>query len=168
MSFARTNELFGDLPERMVAQVRTGAIRIDGRREDWLGIAPAVVDPVGDYVVAGMSKGGDVRAMYLCEDDRCLYVRVDCVGRLSRNITYAVNLHGVASDGNRGRYSVSIRPPRRCRPANSVWAYKDNVLELALAKAKLRLARTLYIQVSTKLVKITVDNTGWHEVRVRP
>ena len=187
-SFARRNEIFGELRSRTLAAVATGAIGVDGRTDDWRGIRPTVIDPVGDYVVAGMSKGGDVRAIYLCRDSRCLYVRVDCVRRLSRRITYSVNLRGLAqgrgqraeSEGleakggerraeSRGRRegdrcSIIVRPPSRCTPPKTVWAYRNNVLEIALPLEQFNPGRTLFIQVATKLVKVTVDDTGWNEV----
>ena len=164
MSFARRNEVFGSLPVRRVASVADGTLRVDGRPDDWRGIPPGVVDPVGDYVVAGMNRGGDVRAIYLCRDSRRLYIRVDCVGRLSKRITYAINLRSLAGANADDRCSISVKPPRRCTPGSTVWAYKDNVLEIALPSARFEPGETLFIQVTTGLAHVTVDNTGWHEV----
>jgi LmbE family N-acetylglucosaminyl deacetylase len=164
MSFVRRNEVFGDLPVRTVASVADGTHRVDGRPDDWHGIPPVVVDPVGDYVVAGMNKGGDVRAIYLCRDKRCLYVRVDCVGRLSKRITYTVNLRGLAESKTDDHCSIRVKPPRRCWPAGTTWAYRKNVLEIAVPAARFDPGGTLFVQALTRLARVTVDDSGWHEV----
>ena len=168
MSFARANELVGDMPERRLAHVADGTMRVDGRPEDWRRIPPAIVDPVGDYLVARVSRGGDVRAIYVCEDDGFLYVRMDCVRRLSKRITYTINLRGLSKAETDDRYTVSIKPPKRCVPAGTQWAYSNNTLELAVPRARLDPGDTLFVQVLTKLGRVTVDNTGWHEIAVTP
>ncbi len=162
MSFARDNEIFGDLPVRTVARVRPGAIKLDGNPVEWDGIPPAVVDPIGDYVVAQMNKGGDVRSIYLCSDGRFLYIRVDFVRRISKRIVYRINLRGLDSGNMDDRFGVVIKPPYYCTPPDTRWAYKSNSLEVALPLKDLSFDNDAFIQVSTKLMKITVDNTGWH------
>ncbi len=165
-SFARSNELFGDLPVRTIAGLTNGMIIVDGRPEDWLGIAPAVIDPIGDIVLASMDKSGDVRDVYLASDDDYIYIRVDCSRRLSKRMTYLLNLRGVSELEN-NRFSVEIRPPKRAKPADVMWAYRNNVLEIAVPKWRFGSDQTLFVQVQTKLGRINVDNTGTHEVAAR-
>ncbi|MGC8862470.1 MAG: PIG-L deacetylase family protein [Armatimonadota bacterium] len=166
-SFARRNELFGNLPVRRVASARDGTHRVDGRTDDWDGVPPAVVDAVGDYVVARMVRGGDVRTVYLCRDSRRLYIRVDCVGRLSKRISYTVNLRWLSKDNSNRRSSIRIRPSQRYVPASAAWACNNNVLELAVPYGRSEMDATLFIQVITRLGRVTVDNTGWHEIILR-
>ena len=161
MSFARSNELFGSIPNRKILQVKPGAIAIDGNTDDWQAIPPAIVDPVGDYVVAGMNKGGDVRAIYACTDNTNLYLRVDCVKSLSRRIRYTVSLRGINNQGSDGFYTVSIKPRSQRATGTSDWAYKNNVLEIALPLDKLRLDSKVFVQVQTSTMRFTIDNTGW-------
>jgi len=167
MSFARDNEIFGDLPDRKVAVVPPHVMHVDGEPDDWTGIAPAVVDSVGDYVVAGLSKGGDVRSVYLCTDGKYLYVRIDCVRRLSKRITYILNFRGLRDRDSNDRYSVSIRIKSNNAHSNVIWAANGNVLELALPMRKLRFDQDLFVQVQTKLMNLTIDNTGWHGVEFK-
>ncbi|MEN6355852.1 MAG: PIG-L family deacetylase [Armatimonadota bacterium] len=164
MSFARGNEIFGDMPDRKVNRVEPWQMAVDGNPDDWRGIPPAVVDPVGDYVMAGLSKGGDVRAIYLCSDNDYLYMRVDCAKKLSKQVTYTINVRGISDKDSDDWYTVSIKPPYRCTPSNTRWAYKDNILEVALPLSKLRLEEDMFIQVKTTTMKMTVDQTGWHSV----
>jgi LmbE family N-acetylglucosaminyl deacetylase len=164
MSFARVNEIFGSVPDRRVRKIESRQLEVDGNPDDWRGIAPAVVDPVGDYVVAGLNKGGDVRAIYVCRDERFLYVRIDCVKNLSRRIKYAVNVRGISDLDTDDWYAVSIKPPRRCTPKGTRWAYKNNVLEVALPLDELRLDEDMFIKVKTTTMKVTVDQTGWQAV----
>ncbi|MCL5103017.1 MAG: hypothetical protein M1133_02725, partial [Armatimonadetes bacterium] len=165
MSFARSNEIFGSLPERTILRVDPGRILVDGNPEDWSGVPPVVVDPIGDYLVAGMDKGGDVRAIYMCTDDKYLYIRVDCVRRLSRRITYTINMRGIGDHNSNDRYSISLKPPLYCAPTVTDWAYKNNRFELALPLNKLHFDHDIFVQVITKSMRITVDNTGWNGVQ---
>ncbi|MCE5323386.1 PIG-L family deacetylase [bacterium] len=164
MSFARGNEIFGDVPDRKVNRVESWQIAVDGNPDDWRGIPQAVVDPVGDYVMASLSKGGDVRAIYLCSDNDYLYVRIDCAKKLSKQVRYTINVRGISDTDSDDWYTVSIKPPRRCTPKDTHWAYKNNVLEVAVPLSKLRLDEDMFIQVKTMTMKMTVDQTGWHAV----
>jgi LmbE family N-acetylglucosaminyl deacetylase len=164
MSFARRNEIFGDVPIRQVLSVGPSTIKIDGDPDDWSGIPPAILDAVGDYVMAGLNRGGDVRTVYLCSDDKFLYVRVDCVRHLSKRITYSVNFRGLGASDANDHYSLSIRLKSAAVPPRTIWAAKNNTLEIAIPLGKLNFDRNLFVQVQTKLMNLTVDNTGWQEV----
>lgn len=165
LSFARQNELIGDIPDRKIARIGQGGLIVDGNPQDWSGIPPAVVDPVGDYVIAGMRKGGDVRAIYLCGDNEFLYIRIDCVKRLSKGITYAVNLRGISEVDSNDRYSISIKPRSHTSPTGTMWAYKNNTMEIAVPLARVNFDQGLFIQVNTKAMRMIVDQTGWHGLK---
>lgn len=167
MSFARVNEIFGDVPVRRAFSARPGAIKVDGSIDDWTRIPPAVVDAIGDYVVAGMTRSGDVRAVYLARDDDHLYIRADFVRHVSKRIKYCINLRGLGSTCTDDVYSVAIRLNKPASPSGTIWAARGNSIELAIPLRKLRLDSGLFIQVQTKLLNLTVDNTGWREVQLR-
>ena len=164
MSFVRVNEIFGDVPVRRVFPAKPGAIKVDGNTDDWTGTPPAVVDAVGDYVVAGMSRSGDVRAVYLARDDKNLYIRVDCVRHLSKRIKYSVNLRGLGPANTDDVYSIVIRLNKAASPPGTVWSARDNTLEIAIPLRKLSFDSNLFVQVQTRFLNLTVDNTGWREV----
>lgn len=161
MSFARENELFGTAPVRQIRRVGNVTMRVDGDTSDWNGIAPAVVNPVGDYVVADMNRGGDVRSIYLCADDVYLYARVDCVRNLSKRVCYTLNFRGIDERAS-ALYTVSVKPGARYMPEGVVWAYKGKTLEVAIPLDKITFDEDLFVQVYTKMLKLTLDNTGWH------
>jgi len=163
-SFIRANEIFGDVPVRGVFPAPLGTIKIDGKVEDWTRVPPAVVDAVGDYVVAVMSRSGDVRAVYLAKDANNLYIRVDCVRHLSKRIKYIVNLRGFGASDSDDIYSIAIMLNKPALPSDTQWFARNNTLEIAVPLRKLKLDSDLFIQVQTKLMKITVDNTGWRDV----
>lgn len=168
MSFARANELFGGLPTRKVSRVGVGAITVDGSPEDWWGVPPSVVDPVGDYVVAGVNKGGDVRAIYACTDGATLFLRIDCVRRVSKSITYNIGLRGVGEGNDGQRHFVSVRPPARCSDPAGTCASAGNVLELSIPFSEFARDDSLFVHVETKLVRLTLDNTGWNGLEIAP
>jgi hypothetical protein len=57
-----------------VAQVSSGAIRVDGSVSDWGGIPPLLEDPVADSRGPGYT---DLKAVYLAVDSQYVYVRFD-------------------------------------------------------------------------------------------
>ncbi len=164
MSFARKNEIFGDVPVRRVASVKLDSISIDGRPDDWTRVPPAVVDTVGDYVMTGFSKGGDVRAVYLASDGKHLYARVDFVRHLSKRIRYNINFRGLGKGNSNDHYSVSIKLNAAARPDGTIWAARNNDLEIAIPLHDLNFDNDIFVQVQTKIMNLTVDNTGWQEV----
>jgi N-acetyl-1-D-myo-inositol-2-amino-2-deoxy-alpha-D-glucopyranoside deacetylase len=162
MSFARNNEILGDLPDRTIAIVKPNTIHIDGNLDDWSRVPPVVVDPVDDYVMAGINRGGDVRAIYLCSDETNLYARIDCTRHLSKRINYTINIRGLNLHDTDDCYTISVRPGRTSPGA--VWAWNDNILEISIPLKKLNFDREIFVQVQTKMMKLTVDNTGWHGI----
>lgn len=56
--------------------VPTAAIRVDGRVDDWRGIAPLVEDPAGDDKLTD-HPGTDLAGVYLARDSRNFYWRMD-------------------------------------------------------------------------------------------
>ncbi|MCE5198225.1 PIG-L family deacetylase [bacterium] len=162
MSFARGNEIFGSLPDRTIPLVSHSKITVDGNPSDWSSIPPSIVDPVDDYVMAGFNKGGDVRTIYLCRDDKHLYARIDYVGHLSKRISYTLNLRGISDTDSSQWYTISIKPKTKTSSVFTPWAYRNNVLETEIPLDALNLHEDLFVQVTTKLMKMTVDQTGWH------
>jgi len=161
MSFARSNEVFGTMRDRRVATVKDSVLSVDGRPEDWHGIAPVIVDAVGDYVVAGMRKGGDVRAVYLGRDSHFVHIRLDCVGSLSRRVSYSVNFRGVNAAGLARSLTIKITPGKESRTEGIFWAWRKNVMEVAVPLESFPLHDDLFVQVLTRYAGLTVDNTGW-------
>lgn len=162
MSFARHNEIFGDLPDSTIAFVRPGKIKIDGKPEDWNGLPPVVVDPVGDYVVAGMNRGGDIHSIYLATDKNYLYFRLDCSKKISRQITYRINFRGLNKCESNERYTISIKPRKKVQPADTIWACSGHIIEIAIPLKQLRFDRDVFVKADTKFMNLTVDNTGWN------
>lgn len=163
ISFARENELFGSIPTHSVELVDDKTIAIDGETDDWAGIAPAAVHPVGDYVVADISKGGDVRAIYLCRDSRRLFIRIDFAGKVSKRIAYLVNLRRLAADGS-DIYAVRLKPGTAPSPDEVTAASKGTVIEMAAPLSAIGPGDDLFVQVKTRLGRLTVDDTGWRGV----
>ena len=162
LKFARTNELFGDLPDRQIVRVPRGSMIIDGKPDDWANIPPVISDPVGDYVVADFSRGGDVRSVYMCTDGRYLYVRLDCVSRISKRINYTFNFRTISDGKVDNLHSVTVRPPSWCSQPSDIWARNGDTLELAVPMKELDFSKDIFVQINTKTLKLTVDNTGWH------
>lgn len=167
-SFARRNEIYASVPNKKIKWVDDKKIAIDGDPDDWFGVPPVVVDPVGDYVMAGMDKSGDVRAIYMCRDNSRIYIRFDCVRRLSKRISYSINLRGIDSDNSNDLYAITLKPPHKSIPSGIIWAYNNNIAELSLPLKKQHMDADMFVQVFTRLLKLKVDNTGWHSFEFGP
>lgn len=90
-SFARRNELFADEPFLSAAPPPSGVMRIDGNvAEDWSGIAPAIVDPVGDTILRDLETGGDLKAAYFAADAKYIYARIETTKDVRRTVVYRI------------------------------------------------------------------------------
>lgn len=167
-SFARRNEIYAGLSNKTIKWVNDRQITVDGDPDDWFGVPPVVLDPVGDKVVAGINKSGDVRAIYMCRDDSRMYIRFDCVRRISKRINYNVNLRGIGCSNTDDSYTITLKPPKKSIPGGTLWAYKNNVIELSLPLNKQHQEADMFVQVFTRMLKLRVDNTGWHSFEFEP
>jgi len=84
--------------------------------------------------------------------------------RYVKRIAYSVNFRGLGATDSNDHYSVTIRLKSRAIPAGTIWAARNNTLEIAIPLRKLNFDQDLFAQVQTKLMNLTVDNTGWQEV----
>ncbi len=185
-SFARRNEIFGELQRRTMQRVQVGRISIDGSPADWRGIHPALIDPTGDHLLREISKGGDVRAVYVCADDHYMYIRIDCARPLSKRITYTTYIRIVSEDRpithsktqrkksvpvppspEGTKYNVAIKPSYFHRPLGTITCVRKNVIEIALPGVILEPNAVVFLQVRTRLAKLTIDKTGWVDIHVR-
>lgn len=163
--FIRSNEIFGLIKERDVREVSNNTIKMDANISEWIGVTPAILDPVGDKVVADLESGGDVRSVFVCKDSKNYYLRIDFVGKLSKQIRYVVEIKEIHKDDTSSYFKFWMKPKRNSFPENLNWAYRQNTLEIALPKIKYNLGSHIYLRVSTKLSRINVDNSGWQDLR---
>ncbi|HZO91228.1 MAG TPA: PIG-L family deacetylase [Chthonomonadaceae bacterium] len=170
MSFARTTELYGDLPPTHLATVPDGAIRVDANVGEWEKLPPALLDPVRDNVLRDLQGGGDIRALYACRDSRTLYLRLDTRQPIAGRIAYVLYLRPFGPHGETGpaACTVTFHPSGvRTRLADGVRAAaRGRTLEVAVPWKNLLRdlpggeMRTLAVSASTTLAGVLIDRTG--------
>jgi len=168
LGFARPNEIFGIVQSGMAATVPQGFMSTNVDLLKWRGIVPVVSDPVGDYVMAEMSRGGDVRSIYACTDRRLMFLRTDFAGKLSKRITYTIAVKNPDAPETSKPYEIRITKLAVSDPDGLMWSYKANSLQVTIPLSRLGAGDHLYIQITTKLSGITVDNTGWRTIQLMP
>jgi LmbE family N-acetylglucosaminyl deacetylase len=169
LSFARRNEIFGDLPDMRIPAVQDGRIQLDGSTAEWAGIPPAEMDPVADKLVRGLEKSGDIKAVYLSADSANVYVRVDFRKNLSKRVAYKVQVRtfGRMSNGDITRmWTATVRPPNTCDPPGTYFAWKGQTLELMIPRSNLEPMNRLFVTASDSAMGLTIDSTGWRGYRL--
>lgn len=162
-SFARKNELFGDLAPQKVALVRDGAIRVDGDPRDWKRIAPQIEDPHSDTVPRALKEGLDIRRMWMAKDSRNLYLRVDTVKPLP--LGASLNILVRTTDGTVSRaVRVVFNAPSRVHPRGTPYKRRGNVFEAAVRLKDVGPADEIWAGASTYYLKFNIDKTGYRPI----
>lgn len=159
-SFARKNELFGDVTPGAVAVVRDGAVSVDGRTDDWARILPQIVSPAADTVARSLRKGADIRSVYLARDSRYLYLRMDTVKQRPRGVSSRFQIRTV-EHGRAKAVEVAFDSPNGIAPKGTRYAWRGSVLEVAVPLAQVGRAEEIWAGASTHYMGFTVDKTGW-------
>jgi LmbE family N-acetylglucosaminyl deacetylase len=161
MSFARSNELVGNIKTQSIPHVNDGRMAIDGRGTDWEHIPPCMQDPTGDNLLRDFYKAADVGTVYLCTDTNRLYARVDLVRNVSRRITYRMRVRGIGMDTEDDARVVQIVPGKLTNPQHLMYAWRNRTLEFSMPLDKLSHARQLFVAVETAGMGASIDRTGW-------
>ena len=169
-SFARRNELFGEIAPAPLAVVPDHTIRVDASAADWASLPPVLLDPVRDNMLRDLQGGGDIRAIYACRDSHSLYLRLDTRQPVSSRITYTLRLRPFGFHGETGAaaYTVQLHAgdsDAALRNGLRI-AARGRTLEAAIpwraltAAAETRAIHTLAISAETTLGGVEVDKTG--------
>lgn len=164
VSFARTSEVFGDMPDERIPLVPSGTIRVDGDTSEWRGLKPVLLDPINDNLIRDFQAGGDVKAVYACRDSSNLYLRVDTCQPVTNRLEFRVRVR-YFGDENHGRAggldTLSVRPPATVSPAGPVGAVRGNRVEVAIPLRDLNHSPDLALSVESAVAGIQVDRTGY-------
>ncbi len=166
LGFARANEVFAQTEDEYLTD-ENKAMTIDGVPDDWYGVVPAVINPVNDTLMADLSRAGDVRVGYLLRHDGKIYARFDTAGRLSKRITYTVQLRFLRGDDNLGDISLRFNKLRSTNPNGATWAYRSHCMEMELPTPDLKRGDTVWLRISSKMSRLPIDDTGWQSLEVR-
>jgi LmbE family N-acetylglucosaminyl deacetylase len=164
VSFARRNELFGDLNGATATKVADNSIHIDGDTSEWTNIRPMALDPVNDNLIRDFQAGGDVKAVYACRDSKNLYFRVDTYQNASKQVEFKIRLRyfGESARGETGgTFTATIHPGSSVLPAHIEAKAIENRLELAVPLRDIGYAHHLAVNVETNLAGLQIDRTGY-------
>ena len=174
-SFDRKNELFGMMnptTANSIPRVPNGAVLLDRLHSHWPSMPPFIMDPVGDSVPRAFQQGGDVKAVYACQDDDAFYVRAEMRSSLESQIAYNLIVRTVPMFGAPPHaVSVTTRPGIQFAVQKAPgtpgvtysWhgKYMDFMIPRALVIGPVHGFDALYLQASTRIAGMTLDKTGF-------
>ena len=169
VSFARSNEFYGDIPEVEVPVVANDSIVADGAIGDWKGIKPALLDPINDNLIRDFQRGGDIRSVYLCRDAKSLFIRVHTASAVSLNAEFTLKFRYFGNDlsgKSGGMRTIKVRPPSTVFPGEYHSIVSGNRLELTVPLRDLGYSKELALNIETNIAGFQIDRTGYRFVKL--
>jgi LmbE family N-acetylglucosaminyl deacetylase len=160
LSFARRNELFGELERARVLPAPNGLV-MDGRLKDWGREMIAARDPVQDNLLRGFQAGADLRSISACRDQQNLYLGLATAQPGKSTTEYRIKIRAFGKGGKAGAaYQASVRPPSRSVPADLDAGAGPDGVELAIPLRELDYPGSLAVSIETYAAGIPVDKSG--------
>lgn len=169
-----TNDLGSGLP---VYQVPQRTIVVDGNTNDWSGVSPAIVDPVGD---GNELVGSDITALFLARDAQNIYARIDLTdGPPSSSLFFGIVFHREDSVGTRFIF-IQMNPPRcsvdefvdenfnHTLVATGLLAVNQGLLELSVPASALNPPSPSVVKARNDASGHSIDETLMIEARYAP
>ena len=155
-SFDRKSELFGSYRSGTIVRANG---RFDAGDEAWARVPPCITDPVGDSLRVDVGRGGDIRFLRCCYDDKRLYARIELAHPHSRRMSYGIQVCGLP-DAAAGRLTASISG--RGRVTNGARAVRSgDTIDFAVPLYKLGRWNALLVCADSSVEKKKVDRTAW-------
>lgn len=177
VSFARRNEIFALLPPISVPAVADGRISVDGRGDDWEGVAALIAEPGGDTIIRRVQRSTDIAGVSAVRDSSNLYFRLEMRGRLSRFIIYSLHLRlfggrAGTDGGEEGRpVDLYLRLPGQATVRGALAGgeqvlsrMEGKTVEVAVPLAGLGKPRKIFFGAETLLSFIHADQTAWQVI----
>jgi LmbE family N-acetylglucosaminyl deacetylase len=164
LTFARTNELFGQMQRGPLPVLSEGRLQVDGDPSDWHDLSPVVRDPSGDLGSVDIDRAGDVTDVYAARVGERLLVRIDLAGDVSGHLRYTVHLHPLGQHTVGPPVSYAVEPGRKAAPTES--RHRGRCLELSVPMAAEVGAGGLMLGVDSSYGRHVLDKTAW--VLIRP
>jgi LmbE family N-acetylglucosaminyl deacetylase len=167
-SFARSAEIFGELPPNRLPAVADGLMATDQADRNWDALPPVILDPVRDDIVRDLNGGADIRAVYACRDSRNLHIRLICREALAPRYTYTVLLRAFGPQGQTTPRALALglqlSDSGSGLPEGVHTFQRGNTLEalipLRLVSPEGAPLATLGLAVETSLPGMLIDKTG--------
>jgi LmbE family N-acetylglucosaminyl deacetylase len=169
-SFARRNELYGEIAPAGLPTVATGSIHVDADPKDWEALSPVLLDPVRDNVLRDLQGGGDIRAIYACRDQEALYLRLDMRQPISSRIAYSLHLRAFGPQGETSAKAFALTvhsgDAGASRGDGVRVAARERHLEAAIPWSQLTQdlngepVALLSVSAETFLAGVNIDRTG--------
>lgn len=176
LSFARQNELFGELDPVVLPVLAEPAVGAGATGRPWSptalpsGMARITADPVSDTVARRIEASADVIAVDAGRSSSYLYLRIVTRGPMRPDVSYNIHLVPLGSVSSQDRPRVDLRfsPPGNLTVlSGAVQATRGFAAALASEAAvavplsELGSPRRLYVNVDTSIAGLGVDRAAW-------
>lgn len=177
-SFARANEVFGQLGELPAASVPDGQMKMTGASE-WDMVAPDILDPTRDTIARRLEGSGDLQALSVAADSTHLFLLLKTRRTVSDELTYTIRL--IPFDHTAGSYRqqviVRVRPPSQVvltDPFQQGVAGADqvgvkasrNTIEISVPMWAIGSPQRVYLSAETSVADLGIDRMAWQMVRL--
>lgn len=171
LSFARSDELYGEIAPARLPFVRQRPTLERDWLQNWDSLPPVLLDPVRDNVVRDLQGGGDIQALYACRDTNRLFLRLDMRQPVARGIAYTVHLRPFGAEERTPAAAVTLRlrasDSGRLLPGGVRVAAHGRTLEAAVpwtllteGTDTLHPLRLLSLRAETHIAGVEVDKSG--------
>ena len=166
-SFARSSEIFGDVPPAGLAVVPDGIMQGNEDAAVWEELAPVLLSPLSDNILREWQGGGDIRACYACRDSRHLYLRIDTRQDIGTVLRFAVRVRliGAGGESDARALNLLLTPNNAILPNGVREAVSGRSLFLEvpcglLLQGNTPSPQTLAFSAATELAGVSIDQTG--------
>ncbi len=170
MSFARRNEIYGDIQPTKLSLAPSGAITMTGRTDDWGFLSPAILDPVRDNVLRDLQGGGDIRTVTACRDLKTLFLRIDTRQPISSQIDYTVHIRYFGAHGETSAKDATIRVQNgqafSTNASNIRVSVNKRSMEISIPWDRIAFehnqtpGQALALNIQTHIAGVEIDKTG--------
>lgn len=165
LNFARNRERFGQIPFGPLADVAPGAIRVDGKGDDWAQL-PLALPGRGSQPGKRVPAAAQITQVQVARDPRKLFVLLDLGGSASADLSYQVHLH-LLSRGQVGPPTTYVLHPGRQCPGVE-FHIQGSRLELSLPWPRQSLSDAIMLSADSWRGSSGLDTTPWVVLRAQP
>lgn len=171
LSFVRSSELYGELPDYHLLNQNT----VSG--EGKLGSKDAAIaDPIGDTLPVDVDKAADLKTIYSCVDDNNLIIEIEAAIPVKNDVTYHIRGRLFAEKDPVSRFDIQISEGKitvNQFAKNSMTEIPGTAVEqmggryrVSIPLQSLIKARAIFLSVDTSVGPYSLDKTAWRMLRL--
>ena len=157
LQFAAPEEWYAPAREGRLPEVAPGRMVVDGRTEEWAGLAAVLVDPAEHLRLATLPKAADLLSLQAAQEGGRLYLLAELSGEPAAGVRYEVHLHGLAPGHVGAPRNYEVTPGRTAAGVEAMAAGRHLELSLPWERAW----TGVMLEMDSHGPHGTLDRTRW-------